>query len=203
MRIQSKGWDAKAQQLFITERADRNLQRKDILLNLGIEVLQKQPPPTVIDVRKTLGIDVNHIKFETDRQPCQHVATPIQREFKLYISGRFPDLLKRTGRSKNFTVNTCFNEPIKPIQVKGKRRPIHLLPKRKSCIDQLIRDGHVDKLSRSSEDCFISPIVITAKRDGSIKLALNSKMLNKQIFRNRYQMPSLFELIDNVAVTIS
>ena len=46
-------------------------------------------------------------------------------------------------------------------------------------------------------------MVITAKRDGSIKLALNSKLLSKQIFRNRYQMPKLFELIDNVAVTIS
>ena len=111
MRIQSKGWDAKVQQLFITERADRYLLRNDILLNLGIEVLQKQPLPTVLDVRKTpskppLGIDVNQIKFETDRQPCQHVDTPIQREFKLYISGRFRDLFKRTGRSKIFIVNT-------------------------------------------------------------------------------------------------
>ena len=87
--------------------------------------------------------------------------------------------------------------------MKGKHIPIHLLPKIKLCIDQLLRDGHIEKLSRCSEDCFISPIVITAKRDGSIKLALNSKLLNKQIFRNRYQMPNLFELIYNVAVTIS
>ena len=87
--------------------------------------------------------------------------------------------------------------------MKGKRIPIHLLPKNKLCINQLLRDGHIKKLSRCSEDCFIFPIVITAKRDGSIKLALNSKLLNKQIFRNRYQMPYLFELIDNVAVTIS
>ena len=87
--------------------------------------------------------------------------------------------------------------------MKGKRIPIHLLPKIKQCIEQLLRDGHIEKLSRCSEDCFIAPIVITAKKDGSIKLALNSKLLNKQIFRKRYQMPKLFELIDNVAVTTS
>ena len=92
---------------------------------------------------------------------------------------------------------------MKPIQVKGKCIPSHLLPKIKLCIDQLLRDGHIEKLSRCSEDCFISPIVITAKRDGSIKLAFLSKLLNKQIFCNRYQMPNLFELIDNIAVTIS
>ena len=87
--------------------------------------------------------------------------------------------------------------------MKGKRIPIHLLPKVKLCIDQLLRDGHIEKLSRCSEDCFISPIVITAKRDGSIKLALNSKLPDKQIFRIRYQIPNLFEFINNVAVTIS
>ena len=208
VKIQSKGWEANDQKLFITEGAERNLLGNDILPNLGIVVFQKQPPPNGSKSRENqkvppIGTNVNQIKFASDIQQDQNQETPSQREFKLYISKHFSDLIKRTGRSKNYVVNTYFNEPIKPIQVKGKRIPIHLLPKVKLCIDQLLSDGHIEKLSRCSEDCFISPIVITAKRDGSIKLALNSKLLNKQIFRNRYQMPNLFELIDNVAVTIS
>ena len=208
VRIQSKGWDARDQKLFITEGAERNLLGNDILPNLGIEVLQKQPPHNGSELRKTqkgspIGTDVIKIKFASDRKPDRDKDTPLKSEFKTYISRRFSDLIKRSGRSKNFIINTYFNEPIKPIQVKGNRILIHLLPKVKLCIDQLLRDGHIEKLSRCSEDCFISPIVITAKREGSIKLALNSKLLNKQIFRNRYQMPNLFELIDNVAVTIS
>ena len=207
-RIRSKGWDASGQKRFITEGAEKNLLGNDILPNLGIVVLQKQPPPNGSESRKIqkgspIGIDVNQIRFASDRKQDHNQETPSQSEFKTYISRQFPGLIKRTGRSKNFIVNTYFNEPLKPIQVKGKRIPIHLLPRVKSCIDQLLRDGHFEKLSRCSEDCFISPIVIIAKRDRSIKLALNSKLLNKQIFRNRYQMPNLFELIDNVAVTIS
>ena len=208
MRIRSKSWGASDQKLFITESAERNLLGNDILPNLGIVVLQKQPPPNGPEIRRIqkgspIGIDVNQIRFASDKKPEQNQDTPSQSEFKAYITRQFSDLIKRSGRSKNFIVNTYFNEPIKPIQVKGKRIPIHLLPKVKLCIDQLLRDDHIEKLSRCSEDCFISPIVITAKRDESIKLALNSKLLNKQIFRNRYQMPNLFELIDNVAVTIS
>ena len=38
--------------------------------------------------------------------------------------------------------------------------------------------GHIIKLEKGDEDCFISPIVITRKRDGLIKLALDSKFLN-------------------------
>ena len=208
MRIRSKGWDASDQKLFLTEGAERNLLGNDILPNLGIVVLQKQPPPNGSELRITqkrslIGTDVNQTKFVSDLKPDQDQETPSQSEFKAYISRQFSDLIKRSGRSNNFIINTYFNKPIKPLQVKGKRFPIPLLFKVKLCIDQLLRDDHIEKLSRCSEDCFISPIVITAKRDGSIKLALNSKLLNKQIFRNRYQMPNLFELIDNVAVTIS
>ena len=208
VRTRSKSWEACDQKLFITEGAEKNLLGKDTLPNLGIVVFQKQPPPNGSKSQKfqkgsPIGRDVNQRRFASDSKQDQNQETPSQSEFKIYISKHFSDLIKRAGRSKNFVVNTYFNEPIKPIQGKGKSIPIHLLPKVKLCIDQLLRDGHIEKLSRCSEDCFISPIVITAKRDGSIKLALNSKLLNKQIFRNRYQMPNLFEFTDNVAVTIS
>ena len=81
--------------------------------------------------------------------------------------------------------------------------PIHQLSEVKLRIDQLVSEGYIEKFWRCSKDCFISPIAITAKRDGSIKLALNWKLLNKPIFCNIYQKPKLFELTDNVVLTIS
>ena len=54
------------------------------------------------------------------------------------------------------------------------------------------------KLEKCDEDCFISPIVMTREKDGSNKLALDSKLLNDQIFKNKYQMPNIHELIDNL-----
>ena len=78
--------------------------------------------------------------------------------------------------------------------------PINLLLIIKLCFDQLLEDGHIEKLSNCSEDSFIIPIVVTAKRDGSVWLAVNSKTLNKQIYRNHYQMPNLFELKDTMAL---
>ena len=37
------------------------------------------------------------------------------------------------------------------------------------------KEGHIVKLSKCDKDCFISPIVNTRKKDGSIKLALDKK----------------------------
>ena len=51
--------------------------------------------------------------------------------------------------------------------------------------------------------CFIRPIAITWKEHGSIKFALDSKLINDQFFKNNYQMPIIQELIDNVALHIS
>ena len=58
-------------------------------------------------------------------------------------------------------------------------------------------------MSKCDEDCFISPIKITRKKDGSIKLALESKLLNDQIFKNKYQMSNIHELIDKIALQFS
>ena len=48
----------------------------------------------------------------------------------------------------------------------------------------------------------MSPIVITVKKNGSVKLALESKELNKQVHKNKYQMPNIEELMDTVEQTI-
>ena len=50
---------------------------------------------------------------------------------------------------------------------------------------------------------FCVPIVITVKKDGSVKLALESREFNKQVHKNKYQMPNIEELMDTVGQTIS
>ena len=52
-------------------------------------------------------------------------------------------------------------------------------------------------------DCFIAPIVITVKKDDSIKLALDAKPINRQLYENKHQMPNVDELIDGVSQVIT
>ena len=58
-------------------------------------------------------------------------------------------------------------------------------------------------MEECSDEYFVSPIVITVKKDGSVKLALESRELNKQVHKNKYQMPNIEELMDIVGQTIS
>ena len=59
------------------------------------------------------------------------------------------------------------------------------------------------KLEKCPDDLFISPVVITVKKDKSVKIALDSKKLNDALHRNKYQMQSIDHLVDSVALYIS
>ena len=74
--------------------------------------------------------------------------------------------------------------------------PISLQDKVDKETDRLIKEGHITKLQECSDKYFVSPIVITVRKDGRIKLALESGEPNKQVHKNMYQMPNIVELVD-------
>ena len=91
-------------------------------------------------------------------------------------------------------VSTTFNYPLCPIQEKGRRIPIHVQGKVEKEIEKLPLEGHIQRLDKCTRDCFIAPIVITVKKDDSIRLALDAKPINRQLYKNKNQMPSVEEL---------
>ena len=72
-----------------------------------------------------------------------------------------------------------------PIYPKGRRVPITLQEKVGKEIDKLMAQGHIQKLEECSDKYFVSPIVITVKKHGSVKLALESTELKKQVHKKR------------------
>ena len=67
----------------------------------------------------------------------------------------------------------------------------------------MIKEGHITKLQECSDTYFVSSIVITVKKDGGIKLALESREPNKQVHKNKYQMPNIDELEDGISQIIA
>ena len=65
-------------------------------------------------------------------------------------------------------------------------------------IESLINEQPIEKFDQGSEQVFISPIVITAKKDKSIILALDSNLLNKAVHKIMYQMPNIDCHLDSI-----
>ena len=86
----------------------------------------------------------------------------------------FKGLFNRVGQIPLQEKITHFHSPLKPTQTKSRRVPLNFLESLKVELNRTEQEGHFVKLSKNDKNCFISPILITTKKDGSIKLALDS-----------------------------
>ena len=86
---------------------------------------------------------------------------------------------------------------------KGRRISINSQDKVNNEFKKLLDEKHIIKLYSCPDKYFISPIVVTVKKDKTIKLALDSKVLNEAIHKNKYQMPNIDTLFESISQQIS
>ena len=182
--IRSKGWKIDNACFLVSENRTRNLLGLNIHEQMGVEMAQRRPAEV------SLAEEVQELD-------------PTSQFWRDHFVKRYPYVFSRLERSKNHKVFTNFKEPLVPRQVEGRKLPIHLQDQVTAEIKNLIKDKHIEKLEKCTTDHFIAPIVLTAKKDGSIKLALNAKPMNAQIWQNNNQMPNMHELIDSAAQIIT
>ena len=146
------GWAAPAQVSVISGNHQSILGR-DLMGTLVLELVQR---------KKVMGITGEWSSQEEEEND----------ELQTYFCKLYPNLFTRIGKIRNAKVRVEFFENLKPIQQKGRRVPISLQDKVDKKIHRLMNQGHIVKLQECSDNYFVSPKVITMKKDGSIKLAL-------------------------------
>ena len=129
------------------------------------------------DLFDQLGLAVTQSTFQKGN-PVKNIASP---EFKEQLAKFFPGLVSRIGRSNNHVAKSKFRKDFQPRHQKGRRIPINLQDKVNTELRKLLAEKHIVKLSSCPDKNFISLIVVTVKKDQTIKLALDSKVLNKAI----------------------
>ncbi len=85
-------------------------------------------------------------------------------------------------------------EGAKPVMI----TPYHHPKKHKDEIEKVIKDllemGHI----RPSKSPFASAVVLVKKKDGTMHMCIDYRTLNKKTIKNRYPIPRIDELIDEL-----
>ena len=115
----------------------------------------------------------------------------------------FRKLFKTNHTIKDLTIEIQLKKDAKPIQQKGRPVPIHFQKIVKNELDKLIEKGHLEKADKTTENCFVSPAVITIKKDKSVKIALDSRKLNESCIKRKATMPNMEELISQISAKIT
>ena len=96
------------------------------------------------------------------------------------------------------------NEDAKLIQQKVRPEPIHLQDRAAEEIGRLIKNSYLERATKITEVCFVSPAVITVKKDKSVKkIALDSRKLNEATIKRKAQMPNMEGIISRISRKIS
>ena len=146
---------------------------------------------------KHLGISVNIEKPNSKIQNIQKDPdiTDLKKKFK--------KLFHENKTMKGIEVDIQLKPKAKLIQQKGRPIPIHLQPAVGKEMENLTKNGHIQKATDIDENCFISPAVITVKKDKTIKIALDSRKLNEITVKRKAQKPNMEELISRISRKIA
>ena len=61
--------------------------------------------------------------------------------------------------------------------------------------NKLHQSGHLEKMQNVEKDCFVFPVVLTVKKDESVKTALDSRKLNNSCIKMRPHIPMMEKFI--------
>ena len=150
---------------------------------------------------KELGLT---LKTETPHQSINNISRPDQSNKRIdadkaTLKGKFHKLFTENHTVKSVEVDIQLKEGSKLIQQKGRPIPIHLQPAVEKEIEKLKKQGHIGKAKNIGENCFVSPAVITIKKDKSVKIVLDSRKLNEITIKRKAQMPNMEELISRIS----
>ena len=96
------------------------------------------------------------------------------------------------GLMKNVQVKLDIDPDVKPVANKHRRIPFHLRPKVEAETNRLLAAGLVEPVTEPSD--WVSPVVLTNKEDGGIRLCVDMTEPNKAIRRVRHVMPTIDDI---------
>ena len=160
--------------------------------NLPLLVAEREDitPLLGMDWMKELKLSINEISLDSLDQSEK-------------IIRKFGALFNTNTTIKNAEVRIQMKPGYYPFKQKARPIPYHLQDPVKNEIERLVKSGHLERLEGVDEDCFVSPVVITVKKDKSVKIALDSRKLNENCIKKRPHMPNMEELLNQISAEIS
>ena len=113
---------------------------------------------------------------------------------------KFPTLFSGIGQLKNVSVQLHIDTSVKPIAQQPRRIPFHIRQKVEDEIQSLAEKGVIEKVDGPTP--WVSPLVVTPKKNGDVRIRVDMRMANRAISRERHPMPTVDDLIHRLKLVL-
>ena len=106
------------------------------------------------------------------------------------------NIFEGDGLLKDYKHHLHVDKSITPVAQRLRRYPHSLREKINYELNELIEKDFIEPVNQPSE--WVSNLVVTPKKDGSVRLCLDARAPNKAIARQTYPIPTLESIIDDL-----
>ena len=150
----------------------------------------KETPPILItenkNIQPLLGLDrMDKLEIGLQGNRNTNIIQKIKAERRKRLINEYEDLFKNNHTIKDLTIDIQLKKNSKPIQQKGRPVPNHFQKTVRQGQENVFEKGHLEKAGKTSENSFVSPAVITKKKDKSVGIALDSGNLNEACVKRK------------------
>ena len=101
----------------------------------------------------------------------------------------YPHNFKGLGKMKEYQVKLYTDNSIKPVAVPPRPIPYHLKARVSDVLEKMIQEGVIEEHPPDEPAPWISCAVIVPKSDGSLRITLDARNLNKALISSNYPIP--------------
>ena len=129
-----------------------------------------------------LGILNLHVRYVQD-------STSLQEK----LSTKYPTLFHGIGKLRDVEVRLHIDQTVAPVAQQPRRIPFHIRQKVKAEVLNLEEKGIIERVNGPT--LWVSPLIITPKKSGDVRVCVDMRMANRAIKRERHPMPTVDDLI--------
>ena len=135
-------------------------------------------------IKFTKTLDVFEPVLMIDREAVAEVREQVQA-----ILQQFPQNFQGLGRLKNHNVKLYTKQDNKPIQDAPRTVPYHLRERTLAAIEEMLQDGVIEEHPPNEPAPWKSNAVLVPKDDGSLRVTMDAKNVNKAIQSSNHPIP--------------
>ena len=123
-------------------------------------------------------------------------VTNEDQDFRLSLQQHFPAVFEGVGKLRGHQAMIHIDPTVTPVAQRPRRVPFALRPKVRDHLKDLMEKDIIEKVDGPSP--WVSPVVVTPKPNGDIRLCVDMRRANEAIIRERHPIPTIDEVLEQL-----